>query len=458
MNHGDFRNVRCILAPGQDAKTGILVEWCCVWGGIVPATPLPDFFPDRVIPAADANPVELWVYTVLPKEGWVPHSPGDLARAEHPGSAIKYGDQVYELLRVEETAEGGYAFRYGLRPWDPQYAIRHVVNYTLKTQMDAAAAHKNMRRTQRLRSLILWLFPLAGFAPDPLQREWEKKTGLSMAWVSAGSALFGMALAFALRDAAGDSGFAPVVFYLALESFARIFWIGISHRPHGSLLLTLPYLLWRGFERLRSPELPQRVGAIRPTTQDEVSQGSDGNSLRVRSSYFDTTLAESTLVRYEGALYRPLRWRQEGKGLSRRWIYDLERVELAAGVPSHEYTRPRTPDRQEAVEVFTHNLDLAQSFALVWGTYPRRDQLRLQLLYQYDGPGSTATTAGFFLIVGGVQFCLTAALYRETLLALAGPAYLILESLYRLYKAKAQGEPAGSLAGYLLRLVIHPPR
>jgi len=424
----------------------------------VTAAPLPDFHPDRVIPAADGGPIELWVYAVLPKEGWVTHSPGDLARAEHPGSAIKYGDQVYELLRVEETAEGGYAFRYGLRPWDPQYAIRHVVNYTLKTQMEAAAGHQDMTRAQRLRSLILWLFPLAGFAPDPLQREWEKKTGLSMAWVSTGSALFGMALAFAMRDVAGDSPFAAVVFYLAMDSFARLFWIAISHRPHGSLLLTLPYLLWQGWQGVRSPERTQGADVVLPTTQDEVSQGPGGNSLRVRSWYFDTTLTESTLVRYEGAIYRPCRWHQEGEGLSRRWIYDLEKIEAEAGVPSREYTRPRTPDRQKAVEAFTHSRDLAQSFALVWGTYPRRDQLRLQLLYQYDGPGSTATTAGFFLIVGGLQFCLTAALYRETVLALAGPAYLILESLYRLYKAKAEGEPTGSFAGYVLRLAIHPPR
>ncbi len=424
----------------------------------MPARPLPDIFPDRVIPAADGDPVELWVYAVLPKEGWVPHPPGDLAHAEHPGSAIKYRDQVYELMRVEETVEGGYAFRYGLRPWDPQYAIRHLVNYTLKTQMDAAAAHQNMTRTQRLRHLILWLFPIAGFAPDPLQREWEKKTGLSMAWVSVGSALLGLALAFALRGASEDSRFAAVVFYLVLESFARIFWISFSHQPHGSLLLTLPYLLWQGLKRGRSPAPTKDADAVLLTRQDEVRRVPSGNSLRVHSWYFDTTLAGPTLVGFEGGLYRPIRWHQEGKGLSRRWIYELEKAEPEAGVASREYTRPRPPDRQKAVEDFTHRLDLAQSFALFWGTFPRRDQLRLQLLYQYDGPRFTAITAGLFLIIGVLQLCLTAAFYRATILVLAGPAYLILESLYRLYKAKAVGEPAGSIVGYVLRLVIHPPR
>jgi len=422
------------------------------------ATPLPDFFPDRVVPAADGDPVELWVYAVLPKEGWVPHSPGDLARAEHPGSAIKYSDQVYELMRVEETVEEGYEFRYGLRAWDPQYAIRHLVNYTLKAQMEADVTHREWKRTQWLRYLILWLFPIAGLAPDPIQRQWEKETGLSMAWISAGSALFGLALAFALRGASEDVHFITGVIYLALESFVRLLWIVISHQPHGTPLLTTPYLLWQGITRAR-PRVPsEKTEADLLMRHDEVRRGPTEGSLRVRSRYFDLHLAGTTPVSFEGAVYRPIRWHQEGKGLARRWIYELEKVEPEAGVPSREYTTPRTPDRQKAAEDFTHHLDLAQSFALFWGTYPRRDQLRLQLLYQYDGPGSTATTAGFFLVIGVLQLSLTAALSRATILVLAGPAYLILESLYRLYKAKTVGEPAGSIVGYLLRLAIHPPR
>jgi len=423
----------------------------------VPGTS-PKFIPDRVVPAAEGDPVDLWVYAVFPKDGWVPHSAGDLIRADHAGSAINYRDQVYELISAEETVEGGYAYRYGLRRWDPQYAMGHLVNYTLQTQMDAAAAYQDQTRNQGLRSLILSLFPIAGLAPDPLQREWGKKTGLNMAWVSVGSALFCLALAFALRGASEDSHFAAVVFYLVLDSFARVFWITFSNRPHGWLLLTLPYLLWQGLNRRHAPGSTKDTDAALLTRQDEVRRVPSGNTLRISSWYFDTTLVGPTAVRFEGALYGPVRWHKEGKALSRRWIYELERVEPQAGAPSREYTRPRTPDRQKAVEDFTHRLDLAQSFALFWSTYPRRDQLRLQLLYQYEGPRSTAITAGIFLIIGVLQFCLTTALYRATILALVGPAYLILESLYRLYQAKAVGEPAGSIVGYVLRLAIHPPR
>jgi len=48
-----------------------------------------DFFADRVVPAAQGDPVDLWVYSGLPKNGWVPRSSGDRTGAEHPGSAIK---------------------------------------------------------------------------------------------------------------------------------------------------------------------------------------------------------------------------------------------------------------------------------------------------------------------------------------------------------------------------------
>jgi hypothetical protein len=416
------------------------------------------FVPDRVVPASEGGSADLWVYAVLPKVGWVPHSSGDFARAEHPGSAIRYHDQIYEVMHVEETAEGGYAFRYRLRPWDAQYVIRQLVDYTLKTQRDAADAHEELARAERLRSLILWLFPIAGFAPDPVLREWEKKTGLSLSLISFGSALFGLAVAFLLRGSLEDTRFVYVIYYLALESFARLLWITVSHRPHGSLLLTLPHLVWQGLEQRPHPESAHDAGASLHTREDEVRPGRSGDSLEVRSGYFDTALAGSDPVMYERRLYRPMRWYQEGKGLRRRWIYELERVEREAGVPSEAYTYPRSLERQKAVEDFTRRADLAQSFCLVWGAYPRRDQLRLQLLYQFDGPRFTAITAGLFLIAGVFQLCLTAALYRATILALAGPTYLILESLYRLYRAKAAREPAGSLIGYVLRLAIPAPR
>ena len=82
----------------------ILAKINFVVGRMVLASPVSRFIPDRVVPAVDGDPVDLWVYAVLPKEGWVPRSPGDFVRAEHPGSAIRYRDQIYEVMRVEERS------------------------------------------------------------------------------------------------------------------------------------------------------------------------------------------------------------------------------------------------------------------------------------------------------------------------------------------------------------------
>ena len=139
-------------------------------------------------------------------------------------------------------------------------------------------------------------------------------------------------------------------------------------------------------------------------------------------------------------------------------MYELEKVEAQSAGRRREYTNPRTPDRQKAVEEFTHRSDLAHSFALVWGVYPRRDQMRLQILYGYEGAASTAVTAGLFLAFALLQLCLTVSLFRLTSLALAGPVYLTLESLWRLYQAKALRKPAGSIVGHALRILIHPPK
>ena len=414
-----------------------------------------EFLPDRVIPAASDQLVELWIYSAYPKTGWVAHSKGNRARVDHPGSAIKYQAKIYELLRVEETSEAGYQYRYGLKAWDAQHAIRHLVNYTLESQRDAAAAHWDAEKAERLRNLILWLFPLAGFAPDPLQREWSAKTGLSMGWIAAASAVFGCISAFILRGMFAGSYWTAGVLYLALESFARLLWIALSQAPHGSLLLTFAYIAWQAFSGARPAAEGHNADLIRQC--DEVILDPDGKSLRVRSCYFDTTLAGPAPVSIEGATYRPIRWLREGIGLSRRWVYELEKADTPPGSPCREYSSPRAPDRQEAVEQFTRKLDLAQSFALFWGVYPRRDQLRLQVAYQHDAARATALTAGLFLVTGLVPLCVAVGLYRASILALTGPVYLTVESAYRLYRARVRAQPAGSIVGYALRLVIHPP-
>ena len=89
--------------------------------------------------------------------------------------------------------------------------------------------------------------------------------------------------------------------------------------------------------------------------------------------------------------------------------------------------------------------------------YPRPDQFRLSIKYQFAAAKYTSLTAGILLAASLLQIWFS-ILLRTTVFAIAGPLYLICESLYRLYQSRVRGLPAGSLVGYLLRLVISSPR
>lgn len=420
----------------------------------------PKLLSDRLQNAQPGEPVELWIYSAFPKDNWIARKAGDATHAEHPGTAIQLADKLYEIMIAEETAEADYTIRYGLTAWDPHHAVRQIIPFTPQARAQAASSYLDEVQRRELRARLLWLYPLAGLAPDPLLREWEQKTHVKMIWGAVISAFMVLCVAFTIRQVSGGSEnptLSGIALYLAVSSFIRLLWMALTGKPHGELLLTIPYLLWEGIAR---PEKRAAAKAARLKFSyegDEVIRRAGSGILVIRSMLFDDMLAGPTPVHFEGAVYKPLHWHLEGKGLQRRWIFELEKTETDPKGRFREYTQPRTPERQKLVEAFTHRLDVAQSFALLWGTYPRLQQVRLQLLYQFPAARYTAITAGILLIVALLQGWITILMHR-TVFALATPVYLFMESCYRLFRSKGQGEPAGSLVGYVLYLIIRPPR
>lgn len=415
---------------------------------------------DRLQTARPGEPVELWVYSAFPKDNWVAHKAGDATHAEHPGTAIQMSGKLYEIIISEETAEAGYAVRYGLQTWNPHHAVRQVFPYTPEARARAAASYLEEVQRRNLRTRLLWLYPLAGLAPDPVLHEWENQTHVKMMWSAVISAFVVIFAAFTIRHLSGGSdnpALTALTMYLLVSSFARLLWMALSGQPHGEILLTLPYVFWEAVARPERRAAKDQPRPESPYEGDEVIRRPGSNILVVRSMLFDDMLAGPAPVRFEGAVYKPLHWHLEGKGLQRRWVFELEKTEMQPQGRFREYKQPRPPERQKMVETYTHRLDVAQSFALIWGVYPREQQVRLQLLYQFPAARSTAITAGVFLLVAVLQgwACL---MLHTTLTTFAGSVYLFVESSYRLFRAKVQGEPAGSLVGYILRLLIRPPR
>jgi len=415
---------------------------------------------DRVQNAGPGEPAELWVYSAYPKDNWNARKPGDQTHAEHPGSAIRMGNDLYEIVSAEGTAEAGYEVRYGLKKWEPHHVVRLVLDYSPESQAESAAAYLEEAGKRSLRPRILWLFPLAGLAPDPLQREWENKSALNMALVSAASAIvtliFCMSMIPVLRALPFKNPVSLFVTFMAFESVIRLPMIVFTGKPRGTVLLTAPYMLWEAVVRPEKRRLRRELQLKFAYERDEVIRRHTTSHLVVRSMLFDDWLAGSRPIFFEGTAYKPLHWHEEGKGLARRFVYELDKMESAPKGRWMEYTQPRTPDRQGAVEDFTRKRDRAQVLALVWGTYPIRVQLLLEAKYHFLSAKWTKIT-GYLLLCSALLEVWGIFLFGLSVIALAGPVYFVFESLYRIYKSKVHGLPAASLAGYFIGLFLHPP-
>ena len=419
------------------------------------------FRPDRIQKVGPNQPVDVWVYSAYPKDKWLPRKFGDFIHAEHPGTAIQIADDLFEILKVEETSEPGYLVRYGLKKWDPKHAVRVCIPYTPQTQAESAAEYLDDQAKHGLRGRILWLFPLAGLAPDPMQREWEAKTALNMAAVSAFSTLVTLAAYITLGQVYGrfppNRGLLVLINYLGVESFFRLLWIVITGKPHGTLVLTLPYLLWEAAARPDKRRQRTEQWLKFSYEGDEVIRQPGGTRLQIRSMLYDDLLAGASPIRFEDAVYRPVTWRQEGAGLRRRLVYEFERTGDAGGKKYREYTQPRSPERQKVVEELTRSRDRTQTLAFLWGVYPRSEQLRLETKYHFPSTKWTSLTAGLLLAASVLQAWATLLLRAQPYL-LASPVYFFCESLYRLHRSKIRLEPAGSLAGLVFGLFLRPPQ
>jgi hypothetical protein len=425
---------------------------------------------DRLQNAAPGKPVKVWIYSAFEKEHWVARSPGDMTHAEHPGTAIQVGNDLYEIVVAEATVEPGYVVRYGLNAWDNRHAVRRTVPYTVETQAQLAEDHLEEVHRQALRKRIVWLFFLAGMAPDYLQRKWEMETVLNMAVVSAASALtnfsifltleamFGsqMTLAEYSGQAAPHPHLVPLMDYLFLDSMIRLIWIAVSGRPHSTMIVALPSLLWEALAR--PDKRDQKKENLKLVLEgDEVIRRPASGHLTVRSMLFDDLLAGTAPILYEGDTYIPLHWHEEEKGLKRRWVYEFEKIDPDPKRRYPEYTRPRTSEQQKLVEENTQRRDRVHILAMLWGTYSLEEQLRLQTKYQFQAVRWTAITAAFFM-AGAILQVWATYLFGKSIVFYVFAGYFGLESIYRLYRSKGQGFPAGSIVGLFLSFFVSPPQ
>ena len=204
-------------------------------------------------------------------KGWRARSDATATSAEHPGTCIRWEDELFEVEDFESRADGSVT--YTLRPWDERHAIRVVATYSPEAEAARSAEGRDARRRVEGHTGILLLSPVLGCLPAHVQERLENEYNVKASWMSLASAiplfLFGafcfiVALAFALGGPPIlPGGVLLVGQYLWIESAVRIVIASRQGRGIGNVAGTLLYETWhlarRGLDRARTRRLLDRT-------------------------------------------------------------------------------------------------------------------------------------------------------------------------------------------------------
>jgi hypothetical protein len=201
-------------------------------------------------------------------KGWRARSDATATSAEHPGTCVRWEDELFEVEDFESRADGSVT--YTLRPWDERHAIRVVATYSPGTEASRSAERRNARRRVEGHTVVLLLAPLLGCLPGGVQERLESEYNVKGSWMSCASALplllFGAFSIIAVR-AASLGGPLPLPMpvlvlgqYLFFESAVRLAVALMQGRGIGTAAGTVLYEIWRltrrGFDRARRRQVP----------------------------------------------------------------------------------------------------------------------------------------------------------------------------------------------------------
>lgn len=209
-------------------------------------------------------------------KGWVPRRPAGPGVVLHPGTAVQWEDEIWEVLSAEETGGG---VRYELAPWDDQLAIRLLLPYDETSEAERAADRRDVARRRSGAWAAYLLSPLLGLLPGRVQERLElelgiRATALTLASVPIPFTVGTVALLLTLASGFGPAlraagpAFSPALPLLSLllpESLLRLVVAMAQGVPIGSVLGLPLYLLGRAAGLVEPPP----AAAAAPVPEEE---------------------------------------------------------------------------------------------------------------------------------------------------------------------------------------------
>jgi hypothetical protein len=209
------------------------------------------FGTDRLESGADGRVV----LVCSTSKGWRPRESGVAwRRAEHPGTAVEWDGEIFEVVTAQPVAGG--QIRYELAPWRHEIAIRTLERYDAASEAARAGERRWREQAVRRRRLSILLAPLLGHLPGSVQETMEQEFGAPANAMTAVSAFPLLALGMVgllghLAQMFGGSlaplpqPSLPLSLYLFGESALRLALVATQSRPAGSIPGALLYEIWK---------------------------------------------------------------------------------------------------------------------------------------------------------------------------------------------------------------------
>lgn len=232
---------------------------------------------DRARQAGD----KVILHSALAK-GWTARTPKTLTNSEHPGTAVLWEEQYYEVVEATALPTGGV--RYVLTQWREDHTIRTFESYDAHAEELRIADHERVRRQRRAGFLANLSGVFLGFLPAPVQMHLENELGVRatrmtllsclLPMISLGICIYvqvGARIRGALSPVPGLLW--PILGLLAVEAVIRFFVAMSQGRPMGSVIGMLAYAIYRPLSGKRD-SLPSASGgrgysvAFTPPTED----------------------------------------------------------------------------------------------------------------------------------------------------------------------------------------------
>jgi hypothetical protein len=180
--------------------------------------------------------------------------PKSLTHAEHPGTAVLWEEEYYEVVNVDPLPGGGY--RYILVPWRDALTMRVTDRYDEESEATRVAEHRANRVREAKRKTVNALALLTGHLPARVQEHFGGELGVLphrltlislLTTVLVIVLLLGYHVHRVMNDPPPPVWTIPLLMFFGAEVVVRGFIAFQLQRPIGSVIGLFAYIVYYAF-------------------------------------------------------------------------------------------------------------------------------------------------------------------------------------------------------------------